>query len=163
MPKDFKGHFEPSDPRNVVWGAGGCTWPTVPPYRIRLGVEHPPPKWAFLELWGVLFEATEETTHDVVVWEAIHGLPECFNFWRITRTYVTGATTWHWLVEIWTDFTDEPLVIEATTPIGKGNLDVEIENRSWEDDHIPSPGSPMVLYQVYFDETNPPAGWPPWD
>jgi hypothetical protein len=162
MSKDFKGHFEPDDPRNAVWGAGGCTWPTVPPHRIRLGVEEPPAKWAFLHTPGVLFEATEGTTHDVVVWEAIAGLPPCFQFWTITRTYERGATTWRWLMEIQTDCTEQPWQIEDTTPLGKGNRDVAIANDDWDAIQIPSPGSPIHLIQVYFNEEDPPDGWPPW-
>jgi hypothetical protein len=163
MAKDFKGHLEASDPRNVLWGAGGCAWPTFPPYRLRLGVENPPAKWAFLRTDGVLFEATEATTHDVVIWQAIAGLPECFQFWRITRTYERGAENWHWLLEIQTDCTEEPWEITDETPIGKGNVDVQLEHVGWDPEQVPSPGTPLYLIQVYFNETAPLDSWPPWE
>lgn len=162
MPKDFKGHLEADDPRNVLWSAGGCWWPTIPPYRIRLGSENATGVWEFLRTIGVLFEPSGEETHDNTIWLAISPLPPLLDTAWIWRSYSRDNQTLRWTIFLNSPLHHTPWEITdlRDTPV-LGNRDVLIEGYTWEYVH-PSPGSPLTLAQVYFDEELPPDGWPPW-
>ena len=65
----FRGHMRLGDPRTPVSGAGGCTWPTVPPYRIMLYSRNPTGEWGFLAKEPIVLQYDLPTaTHDYVVW-----------------------------------------------------------------------------------------------
>lgn len=162
MTRDFKGHFESSDPRNVVWGAGGCVWPTVPPYRMRLGSENAPEEWALLRTDGILFQATVAAQHDNVLWQAISPLPPFLDGAWIWRNFSRAAQDIRWTL-----FFNNPAVAQAWEitqvldgPL-RGNEDTILDDWEWIYPHE-QPGTPLLLAQVYFDELWPPDGWPPW-
>jgi hypothetical protein len=162
MPKDFKGHLEPADPRGPVWGAGGCTWPTIPPYRFRLGCQNAPPVWEPLKSTGILFQASGPQYHDDLIYQAASAIPIMLqNIW-IWRHYERVDQSIRW-----TFFFNNPLVSAAweITDLQMApyrcNVDIEVADYEWIY-FFPSPGSPLVLSQVYFDENFPPGGWPPW-
>lgn len=162
MAKDFKGHFEPADPRNVIWGAGGCSWPTVPPYRLRLGSEAAQAPWGLLKTNGILYQARVGSTHDDVTWDSISNLPPFLDASWVWKHYDRQAQDIRWTV-----FFNNPGVAyswEITQLIPapqRCNDTVELDNWEWSYPY-PSPGSPLTLWQVYFNETQPPEGWPPW-
>lgn len=162
MTKDFKGHFEPDDPRHVLWSAGGCVWPTVPPYRIRFGSPNAMGEWNLLRTAGVLLEASMAWQHDDMTWANISPVPPMLDSMWIWRHYDRDQQ------EItWTVFFNHPafafdLEIHQVIPAPqKGNETVQLDNWEWTYP-IPSPGDPLELWQVYFNETQPPEGWPPW-
>lgn len=163
MAKDFKGHFESDDPRNVVWGAGGCTWPTVPPYRLRLGLEGATGPWELLQTSGVLLEASPLSAHDDVTWIGVPPFPDDVTLIWVWRHYDKPAQKVWWFIFIHHVEHFEPLQIDDQFGTGPGNVDVFVENLDWLYAPIADPGTPFSLWQVYFDETNPPQGWPPWE
>ena len=162
MAKDFKGHLEAADPRNVLWGAGGCTWPTVPPYRLRLGSQSASGPWELLKTSGVLLEAAALWTHDDVTWIGVAPFPDDVTGMWIWRHYDKTAQEVWWLLFITHTGHHEDLQVIDIFEVGPGNVNVSMENLDWLYAPITSPGSPLTLWQVYFDETEPLEGWPPW-
>lgn len=162
MAKDFKGHFESADPRNVLWGAGGCTWPTVPPFRLRVGSENASGDWALLKTSGVLLEASPVIDHDDVTWIGVPPFPDDVTGMWIWRHYDKTAQTVRWILFIDHNGQPEALQITDTFLPGPGNVNVLLENSDWPYAPIADPGTPISLWQVYFDETQPLEGWPPW-
>lgn len=162
MAKDFKGHFESADPRNVLWGAGGCVWPTVPPFRIRLGSENAPIEWELFKTSGTLFEAFGTPTHDDVTWQSISATPPDVTSAWIWRHYERADDDIRWTLFFNTPLTPQPWEITLLTaaPV-RGNRTVAIADFDWTYGY-PSPGNPLLLTQVYFNESLPPSGWPPW-
>lgn len=163
MAKDFKGHFEPNDPRNVVWGAGGCDWPTVPPYRLRLGSQNAPEEWELLRTTGVLFQAQPSSTHDDVTWVSLTELPPDVDLMWIWRHYDLPAQQVWWLLFI--DHTEHHEALQVIDIFGRGpgNVNTFMENLDWPYAPIADPGTPLSLWQVYYSELVPLEGWPPWD
>lgn len=162
MAKDFKGHLEPDDPRNPVWGAGGCTWPSIPPYRLRLGSQNAPEEWEILDRLGVLFEADFTNPHDDLIYRSLPPLPPFLDDAWIWRHYERPDQTLRWTL-----FFNNP-AIPADWEITDLQMSPQVCNRNvaiadyeWIYP-FPSPGTPLVLAQVYFDEIFPPNGWPPW-
>jgi hypothetical protein len=157
MAKDFKGHFESDDPRNVVWSAGGCTWPTVPAYRYRMYCSGGGGLWLWLRTAGLLMEANHVADHDDMTWESISGLP----------FYLTSVWMWRQFQRDtgqvrWTLFFNSPFVgpvIEVQNYFDaykKCNVDIAIDNSAWDWPPISSPGEELSLRQVYYDEDEPP-------
>lgn len=162
MAKDFKGHLEPDDPRDQLWGTGGCTWPTMPAYRYRMFAPDPPGLWSWLEASGLLFEADHAPDPIDMTWTAISTLP----------FYLTSVWMWrHWSVidqmEWWFIFFNSPFVgpvIEVLniTPDPRAcNTTKRIDNSDWDWPPLASPGDELSLWQVTYDEELPPEGWPP--
>ena len=162
MAKDFKGHFEPDDPRGPLSGAGGCTWPTVPPWRMRLYAPDPPGLWAWLKSTGLLYEQSGGDGHDSTVWTAISALPFYLTSAWAWRNWIPATQTLQWWLFFNSPFVGPVIeVLNESTGIKPGNVDVEIDNSDWDWPPLASPGDELTLYQVYFNETDPPQGWPP--
>jgi hypothetical protein len=162
MAKDFKGHFEPDDPRNVLWGAGGADWPTVPPFRLRLGIQTVPLPWRRFRRQGVLLEGDPSSTHDDVTWTGIAPFPtDVIGLWAWRHYDKPGQAVW-WFIFINHTGHHEPLQVLDIFGVGPANKTVYVENTDWPYPTIPDPGTPFELWQVYFNETLPPDGWPPW-
>lgn len=162
MPKDFKGHLEADDPRNVVWGAGGCDWPTIPPCRLRLGSENASGPWELLKTSGVLLEASPLSNHDDVTWIGVPPFPTDVTLIWAWRHYDKPSQEVWWLLFI--DHVAEPESLQVIDifDVGPGNVNVFMENLDWPYAPIADPGTPLSLWQVYFNEEQPPDGWPPW-
>lgn len=162
MAKDFKGHLESEDPRNLAWGAGNADWPTIPPYRIRVGNPIVHPVYAPLLNPGILMEPVGTPAHDDVTWQNVAPI----------SNWITGAWVWrHYdraLQETWWlaffDLVFYPTAVEVMDIHGPGpaNVDVIIDNSEPSQPERIQPGPWVGIWQVYFDETNPPDGWPPW-
>ncbi len=162
MTKDFKGHFEPADPRNVLWGAGGADWPTVPPYRIRLGMQNPTGDWDLLRSAGVLFEADPAGQHDDVTYTGQPPFPNIVTGMWLWRHFDPEAQRVWWLLFIAHPDHHEDLQIDHTFDPGPANVTVILPNEEWVYHETLYPGTPFEIWQVYFNETQPPEGWPPW-
>lgn len=158
----FSGYMRKGDPRTPVWNAGGCIWPTVPPYRWRLGNENATGVWEFLKTTGVLFEPVEETSHDHGIWEATEGFPDCFEFAKLHKWWQEPWEDIHWIFEMKTPCSEHPWVISDWIPASTCNVDLAIVNQPWPYPDFITPGDWLIFYQVEFHQTTPPGGWPPW-
>jgi hypothetical protein len=97
-----------------------------------------------------------------MTWTAISALP----------FYLTSVWMWrHWSEidesEWWFLFFNSPFVgpVIEVLDIQAGrrqcNTTKRIDNSGWNWPPLPSPGDALSLWQVPFDETAPPEGWPP--
>lgn len=75
MPKTlnkFAGHMRSGDPRTPVFAAGGCPWPTIPPYRWVLTSSDATRMYAPFNGASILFECEDANTrHDLAVWRVV--------------------------------------------------------------------------------------------
>ena len=162
MAKDFKGHLEPDDPRDPLWGAGGARWPTIPPYRLRLGVLETSRRWRVLTDTGVMFEAEQSSTYLDVTYLAVGPFPyHVTGMWLWRHFDRTLQNVW-WLLFIDHEDHHEALQVNTIFDPGPANIRIDIENTNWPYAPIPDPGGPFELWQVYYNEDDPPEGWPPW-
>lgn len=157
----FRGYFEVGDPRSSVFAAGGATWPTVPPYRWRLGCPNANLAWHFLKDPGVLFELWAQQTHDSTTWQATDGIPPDFCTMRLTRSWlpITSIILWWWRITFPAPTGPKHVLAYRTPGVANKNLVLA---------RVDLPGAPpgiqgktATFHQVRWDEENPPGGWPP--
>lgn len=158
----FKGYFRAGDPRSPFFGAAGSFWPTVPPFRWRLGSQDATGSWSFLKTTGVLLENPGFTGHDFCSWSAISGQPACFTRFDITREFPED-----WLLVVYrlvlkTPCSKRPWVSMKMLNPGKANKNVVFKSIFTPLGPPGDVGRTLTAYQVEFDEENPPGGWPPW-
>jgi hypothetical protein len=162
MARDFKGHLDPGDPRDPLWAAGGATWPTIPPYNIIVGNPITHPIWLPLLNPGILMSPDQLTPYDDQTWTSV----------AQPSTWITSAWAWRhfdrstmevdWFVFFNTVFHPDPLQVWDTfTAPRAANVDVKIDNSGWPYG-LPTPGDEIGIYQVLWDESTVPGGWPPW-
>lgn len=69
----FTGHIEAGDPRTPITVAGGCRWPTVPPFRVLFSSTTATGIYRPWNTEPVLFELNlESAQHSYGIWEAPH-------------------------------------------------------------------------------------------
>lgn len=75
MPKyrnRFAGHLTTDDPRTIVSGAGGCAWPTIPPYRVLFHSVDATGEWGWLRHSPILLQQDVlASRHDYVIWTPV--------------------------------------------------------------------------------------------
>jgi hypothetical protein len=163
MPKDFKGHIEPDDPRHVLWGAGGATWPTVPPFRFRLGNPIVHPLWAVLQNRGILMEPFGSPTHDDITWANIEPIAAWITLAWVWRHYDRVRNDVRWMAFFDVTFWPEAVQVMDFHEPGPANVDVIVDNAGFEHPTHITPGPWLGLWQVYYNETETPEQWPPWE
>jgi hypothetical protein len=156
----FAGHLLPGDPRTVLFGCGGCTWPTVPAYRLFLGSRDACGTLAFLNNWGILFQSTQESPpYDAVQWDH-SGIQ-----WPIISAVVLKNQM------------ENPygyqLAVAAAMLVGVLEMDIIVTEQTCNRDHpmpetwIDGPlgvgctGETCKLFQVEYDQDWPPGWGPP--
>lgn len=154
----FAGHLPKGDPRGPIFGSGGCTWPTVPAWRLFIGSSDASGVLSFLNGPGIMCQVHEP-----------HGNPNAmqWDIWSAPPPILSG-------VILKQRFTDPlrysmsmvfltvwgPLESSAEFPAQKCNVDHPLPEATVEVlVPIGSTGTTMKLYQVKWDENFPP-GWP---
>ena len=158
----FKGYFRAGDPRSLAYASAGADWPTVPPVRWRLGSEDATGSWEFLKTKGVLLENPGYASHDFGSWSAISGQPACFTRFDITRQFPED-----WLFVVYKLILNTPCQARPWSSMkildpGRANQDVFFKSIFTPNGPPGDPGTKLTAYQVEFDATDPPDGWPPW-
>lgn len=150
------------DPRSNLFAAGGCTWPTVPPYKYFLGSGDATGSFFFLNTTGLLFPVSQPApNHDLCYWTGT-GLPFPM-LAAVIEKKVKPDRTGYTLTLTMTALGYPPnfIVVEQEMIVQKCNIDQAVGNHSWPYTWPGATGSTCTLYQVAFDETEPPGGWPP--
>lgn len=72
----FEGHMETDDPRDLLFAAAGCKWPTVPAWRYRAVSCDATGLFTVLNVPGILLKVfTVVTEHDLGVWLLENAVP----------------------------------------------------------------------------------------
>lgn len=158
----FRGYFRIGDPRGPLFGSKGATWPTCPAWRYRLGSETATGPWEFLKTTGLLFESQQAVGHDLVTWTAIADAPFCFTECRITRSWIPLVNLVRWYLKIDCGCPGAPWELVKTMTPGKANRNFIFGDLITPLDQGEGSAGVVSMYQVEFDEENPPRGWPPW-
>lgn len=155
----FAGHYFTGDPRTPVQGAGGCVWPTVPPYRVQFSSTTATGQWEFLRYTPVIFQQVESPFHhNLLTYEMIEQ-PGPVYAWTLYKTHTRSLfPEWEWQMCIMLiGWPDE--VCFAKSKTGKCNVDVVWGNLS-----IPYgaglTGATFTQFQVVYDKLRHP-GWVP--
>ena len=158
----FRGYFTPGDPRGPLFASKGASWPTCPAWRYRLGSKTATGAWEFLTDTGILFEASQPA-HDTSTWTPIADAPACFTDCRIVRSWVPVLSLVRWRLIIDCNCPGAPWDLTKTmTPGRAANRDVILGDLVTPLGPGSDKAGVVTIYQVQFDEENPPGGWPAW-
>ncbi len=158
----FKGYFQPGDPRGPCFASSGADWPTVPAFRYRLGSEDASGSWSFLKTTGVLLEHAQSVGKHTDRWAAIADAPPCFSVCVFERMYLPIIPVVSWRLRIVTPCQFSAWICRVFKRAGPANVDVELGGIFTPNGPPGDAGTKLTAYQVEFDETQPPGGWPPW-
>ncbi len=158
----FRGYFRIGDPRGPLFASKGARWPTCPAWRYRLGSETATGSWEFLKTTGLLFESQQAVGHDLVTWATIADAPACFTECRITRSWLPLVSLVRWYLKIDCGCPGAPWELTRTMTPGAANKDFVFGNLVTPLDPGDGSAGKVTMFQVEFDEENPPGGWPPW-
>lgn len=163
MPKyadHFAGHMELLDPRSSMFGCHGCTWPTIPAYKLFLASQDACGTLSFLNTVGVLFTVTTDTPPpNAVQW----------NHNGIQLPIISAFVLKNGMEDPY----GYQLAVTMFMTVGTLEMDIVVAEQKCNRDHampvtwIDGPfgtgctGHTCKLYQVEFDESTPPGGWPP--
>lgn len=158
--RQFDGHLHPDDPRYIITGAGGCTWPTIPAYRYLCVSENATGPWAFLNYFGVLFQQSGGAhLHDDISYVA-QDIPFPATWATLRREYFRTQDIVRWSIVIMQVTCYFPAHLEVQKAPGPGNGIITLGSMTC----VGGPGetgSNMRLLPVEYDDTVPPGGWPP--
>jgi len=155
----FAGHMSPGDPRTIVSGAGGCTWPTIPPFRVQLSSSNATGEWAFLRSRPIILEQDIlGSSHDLVDWHAIEQPREVY-YVRLSKIYLPWKhPEYSYFIRIHLNAWETFRVWEKFCR-GKCNRDVRwgVQYRTIQ---MGTTGDMFTAFQVEFDKLRAP-GWRP--
>jgi hypothetical protein len=156
----FSGHMAQGDPRDLMFACGGCTLPSVMPYRMLM---------VSTNAWGVLSPLNTVG----LPFEPSVPLGSSFEFWWWAR----GGAPWYivcLLKKTWPYNGDNYRIeFQGTFPFGIVYSDTTFPRQTCNRTHriqqfevgFPVPiggsGNRVQLLQVEWDQTRPPGGWPP--
>ena len=100
--------------------------------------------------------------HELATWRPIADAPPCFIRCELRRQWIPLASLLVWSLEIQTPCPGGTWVLRKITTPGAANTDVDLGGLATPLGPDGSIGRPLKIYQVEFDETQPPDGWPPW-
>lgn len=151
----FTGHIEYGDPRSPVTVAGGCRWPTIPPFRLLLGSTNSTGLYVHFNTEPILFQLDlASARHDHGIW-----MPTDLPWWlyraRIEKLYSRAMhPRYQWFCTILLTLVGrEEIAVAARTR--RCNVDVRFGNQ------IGGPirgrvGTQFGFKQVEFDQLTPP-------
>lgn len=150
----FSGHLTSDDPRTLLQAAGGCVWPTIPPFRYALCTGNSTGMLTPLMFTKVIFEQTTAAPgHDFMRWLMISGPLPVVAGW-VDKTYVRSRDEVDWVVSLSVSSPCGILVWEFTRPPEQCNRDFNIGNKDCPG--VPSSGSTgstTKLIQLEWDKT----------
>lgn len=156
----FAGHLAAGDPRTPLAAAGGCPWPTVPPYRMQFSSLNPTGQFEFLLYTPVILQLIDSPVqHSLATWEAIEQPPIVYS-WTVYKVWSpTLVPDWDYQMVILLN--GWPAEVPYAKDIG-GPCNVDVV---WGDISIPygtgSPGSLFTQFQVEYNQTRHPNWMPP--
>lgn len=157
----FQGSLSHEDPRTNVTAAGGSIWPTVPPYRMKLGAYNAEGVLAFINTKGLLFEQISPIkNHDEMFWIGSDNPIEVGGA-LAKRWYTYPNDHYTWLLQVFLRASVQPLIVEWERPYEKTNIDMPVPPTYLGNPVVGYTGDEPFLYQVEWNETDPPWGWPP--
>lgn len=156
----FAGHTDPDDPRRLVTAAGGCTWPTFPPFRVEFASTLATGPWNCFNFETALLEMDLiNTTHDHAWWQPL-SVPSCVYSMTLEKIFNRGSFP-EWLYQLTIRLIawgSEEIFTHTTN--GKCNKDI-----LWG--ALRKPGSPytsgstFTQFQVEWDQLHHPDWTPP--
>lgn len=154
----FSGHIETNDPRTPLSAAGGCTWPTIPPYRLWLVSDDATGDLAFFNFAPLLLEwDAPQPAHDLAEWQLI-GDDDYAESAIAEKLFTQGQNTYRWRFEIEViAIPEEPLVFGIIRDIGRCNVTIPLPNVWAFDIDRGRTGDTFRMEQVVWDEDSPPS------
>lgn len=155
----FSGHMPEGDPRDLMWGCGGCTNPTIPAYNYLLASTNATGVLSFLNTSGIQLKPnTPFGSSWECSWVLNGGLPiVTLALLRKTFPVDEGKYRFHLQVTLLpgtffstTDFS--PQSCNRTHQLTQAGLGFPVE--------IGNTGSDFKLLQVEWDQVRPPGGFP---
>lgn len=156
----FAGHVAAEDPRTPVTGAGGCRWPTFPPWRVQLSSTNATGEFTFLNTRPIILEQDPfSTTHDYVNWLPIEQPDEVYNV-SLSKAY---QTVMHPRIQYWLRIT---LIgwpsLRVWLKIGTNRCNQSIHwGEQWRRRIHGTTGTGFIAHQVEFDKMRFPGWIPP--
>lgn len=146
----FAGHLSSDDPRTIISGAGGCTWPTIPPFRVQLSSTNPTGEWLFLRTRPIILEQTiVRSGHNYVVWDAIEQPREVYQV-VLEKFYIKNKhPQWDYVLTILLNAWPSSRTWWHHTS-GKCNKDIQWGNRYRREENGTT-GSQFMQWQVRHD------------
>lgn len=157
----FKGHIHNLDIRGPLTAAGGSTWPTIPAFRMRLGSWD---GWGILQ-WlsdvGILFQMLmPQPGHDAMIWNDIIAPVEVSSA-LLFRVYTFPNDFYTWAYQIQMVQSGPSITDSWDRPFETNNRDHLVPDKDFGSPPQGGTGTGCTLFQVEYDETEPPIGWPP--
>ena len=155
----FKGHLAVDDPRTVVSGAGGCRWPTIPPWRIQLSSNNATGEFSFLRTRPIILQQDPIASHhNYTLWLAIEKPREVYHV-TLEKLYTRSMhPRIQYFITILLNAWATPRVwLKLGTP--RCNQDITWGER-YRTLEMGTTGSDFRQYQVEFNKTRSP-GWRP--
>lgn len=156
----FSGHLENDDPRTLLQAAGGCVWPTIPPYRWGICTHNStgmlmPMRFSYV----VLEQTTPPPGHDFMRWLMISGPFPIVAGW-VDRTYTRSTHTVDYVVSLTVSSPCGILVWRFSRGEERCNRGFDLGNKDCPG--VPSAGSTgsgTKMFQLQWDKTEP-IGFP---
>lgn len=156
----FAGHHELDDPRSLMFAAARCTWPTTPAYRLFFACPSGTDAFSVLRTQGILFEWSQTPPgHDYGIWTVISA-PLPFTGTLVERQVSPDRSHVTWTVTIHAIFTGDPAIKTFRFDPGPCNVDLIVGDFGFVNPIFGRSGSDATLFQVEYNETEPPGGWP---
>lgn len=152
----FSGHMELDDPRTVIQGAGGNTWPTCPPYRWAPRTED---AYGLLSYWNTnaayLTSAATGHEHNQIHWLGVN-LPLGCSYFLAGKLWVPSELKINWTIAFIQTFPYALVQKVWQVNPGPGNVDLAIGNMTHPGLPDSGTGDSFRLEQVEWDATAPP-------
>lgn len=156
----FSGHVDNEDPRRLITAAGGCTWPTFPPFRVEFASTNATGPWSCFNYESALLQMDMiNTTHDHAYWRLVR-TPSCVYSMLLEKIYERGFFP-QWLYQLTIrliPWFSEVIFTHETN--GKCNKDIIWGALSQPSSPFHS-GSSFTQFQVEWDKIHHPNWVPP--
>lgn len=154
----FAGHQASEDPRTLMFAGVGCPWPTRPAFRYRAISENATGEFTGFNGDGLFLplDTIEPNFDDATwVWPGPDApILECD--WRHFQEEVDG-NGYGWLFRVFVDCWPTFITKRITGEDGACNEDVLVGDLDDIPPGIGNTGDTLTLFQVEWDETEPPA------
>lgn len=155
----FTGHMDEGDPRDLMWGCGGCTHPSVVAYNYLLASTNAWGVLSFLNTDGIQLKPNSPFGSSWQCSWIFNGPPSIVTTAVMIKYYPIGFDSYRFDLMV-------------STLLGTFFSITDFERQSCNVTHMLTPaemgGPPPIggtgdgfrLLQVEWDETRPPDGWP---
>lgn len=154
----FTGHVFTGDPRNLLTAAFGCTWPTMPGYRLLIEAPNAFGVWALFDVFPVLLELVSPLLdHQTGQWEGIQMHP-VYEFVKWDKLSIdTEVDGFEWVLT-WKLVGSDTTVNNSFTVTSPRKCNVDVNLPNWSFPGVSGELGPNAkMRQVVWDESEPPA------